>query len=123
MEENGLIAKWMKFVDGGNYWATNHKWPYIHPSNGHRFYPGELDFDRSWDWIMGVVEKIEELGYGTSIYRVWNKSYTHSFTIFDRGQQTKVYGRGVSNENKLQAVYHGVVEFIKWHNSQNENKL
>ena len=70
------------------------------------------NFHKSWDWLMPVVEKIENLGYEFFIVedRVKVSHNTdHSIeTIID-----------LTSRSKLNATYNAVVEFI---NQYNKNK-
>lgn len=72
----------------------------------------ELQYHKSWDWLMPVVESIEHLGYEFFIVedRVKVSHNTdHSIeTIID-----------LTSRSKLNATYNAVVEFI---NQYNENK-
>jgi hypothetical protein len=92
-----------------------------------------FEFHSSWDWLMPVVEKIENIdirnnGYdfpkvklmgdhceiftfatyrGTSFY--WKKYYSITGTFHNHPNQC---------ESKIEAVYKAVVEFIKWYNEK-----
>lgn len=72
----------------------------------------QLKFDTSWDWLMPVVEKIEDLMYLVEI-KSENVIITHNY-------KAVVIIDGVRKGfNKKQATFKAVVEFIKWYN---ENK-
>ena len=73
-------------------------------------------YHSSWDWLMPVVEKIESLGYVTQIWGLWNKNYTYSFSITQKGNLNIQVGRGISDHSKIESVYTGVIEFINWYN-------
>ena len=75
-------------------------------------------YHTSWDWLMPVVEKVEEVE-GFDMMEIQSHSELgHSCTFYfdsdDYSQQRRMYGK-----NKLAATYKAVVEFIKWYN---ENK-
>lgn len=67
-------------------------------------------YDSSWDWIMPVVDKIESVD-GFRIVIQKNLVVCYGDGYFWNG--------GVTNDSKLMSVYWAVVEFIKWHNKQN----
>ena len=74
----------------------------------------ELPFNSSWDWLMPVVEKIEDLGYTTNI------CCTHlGQNMVNMGDRTgRQYSR-IVKKSKILAVWLAVVEFIKWYNEEN----
>jgi hypothetical protein len=60
-------------------------------------------YHESWDWLMPVVEKIDNI-YSTT-------SLTHKQEVrFERILNLKI-------TDKIETVYKAVVEFIKWYNS------
>jgi len=68
-----------------------------------------LKYHYSWEWLMAVVDKIEEKGHrfhiSTTFIRVYHDKYEeYNCSVFD-GKKT--------------ATYMAVVEFIKWYNIQN----
>lgn len=62
-----------------------------------------LKYHLSWDWLIPVVEKIEDLNYGFEIIGNYCKI----------GNNTNIQ---CSQPTKIQAVYNACVEFIKWYN-------
>ena len=76
----------------------------------------ELLFDQSWDWLMAVVRKVEELGYEVLIMGIScsvNK-------VLDRDNPIVTWVCG-DKSNKIGLVYTTMFEFIKWYN-QNHSK-
>lgn len=71
-----------------------------------------LSYDKSWDWLMPVVEKIENLGF--EFFIVENRCKVKHNT--DKSIEVLSYLEGGT---KLEITYQTVVEFIKWYN---ENK-
>ena len=79
----------------------------------------ELKYDSSWDWLMPVVEKIENTNLfpttenainvtiGATLYCLIQDSYGEKFEIVGQGK------------TKLLSVYQAVVEFIKEYNLNN----
>lgn len=59
----------------------------------------------NWNNLMPVLEKIESLGYYSSI------DYFGQHRIFLINSS-----EGVRGDTKIQCVYEGVVEFVKWYN-------
>ncbi len=76
----------------------------------------ELKFHSDWRWMMEVVDKIESLGFDTSLDRY---EFGKKTTFFIRygGSNTQ---SGISKDNKIEAVYNACLEFIQWYN-QNKN--
>ena len=107
MKENKLIAEFMgaKFNDEGFAKITKitHNGVEVLTVG---LIEDDFEYDFSWDWLMPVVEKIENhLGYAVTI--VQNSCYTESMG-------------GEERDSKLEATYKTVVEFIKYYNDQNK---
>jgi hypothetical protein len=86
---------------------------------------GELKYHSSWDWLMPVVEKIEDTDteYGKLIYNMdgafeMEKIYR---CVFRDTTNLKVCSSNW-NADKLKSVYDAVVKFITFHNSHNSIK-
>lgn len=89
--------------------ATIEKWHY-HLSH--------LIFHSSWDWIMGAVEKIEGLGYGTMLLgSVVRGKMDYETKIYDKRGKLFI-DADFGYESKIQSTWYGVQAFIKWHNTQ-----
>jgi len=85
----------------------------------------DLYYDKRWDWLMPVVEKIEltnrvnDKEYYPYMVSIWK----NCCQISDGNNGiiiTTVYAEKVGN-GKIAATYKAVVEFIKWYNKQNES--
>lgn len=75
-----------------------------------------MEFHTSWDWLMPVVEKIEEVN--RCPYRV---VITSTLTyITDKSKHGTPEVIRAANTDKLTNTWVAVVEFIKWY-KQNEN--
>ena len=61
-------------------------------------------FNKDWNWLMGVVEKI----YQTDLY--YDKYIDFNSSMIDSGK--------IKLSTNIQNVYNQVVEFIKWYNEQ-----
>lgn len=72
-----------------------------------------FDFVQNKDWngLMEVVEKIESKGFDVHIN-------TCVCRISDVGEDRFEDIETFNSNNKIQAVYSGVVEFINWYNTQ-----
>ena len=88
--------------------------PYCNHNDGYIQEGGEL-FDNSWDWLMPVIEKIENL----ENYRFDITIRQETITILDKDKEEEIYCFFGEGESKLEIVYKAVIEFIKWYN---ENK-
>jgi hypothetical protein len=68
-----------------------------------------LKFHKSWDWLMPVVYKIEQLGYFIMINK-WTSIYTED-------KPPKVINT-IQKYSKLENTYNSVVNFIEWYNKK-----
>ena len=76
----------------------------------------ELKYNASWDWLMPVVQKIDQGDVVFSFHR----------GISGKGHTAKVFGLNepypryafvdVSDPDMLKTIYQAVVEYIIWHN-------
>ena len=72
----------------------------------------------SWDWLMPVVEKIEDIGRDDGeivTYHPQVKIGKHHCEIVDTFGNMVVY---TDESTKIDSVYLAVCEFIKWYNKQ-----
>ena len=90
------------------------------PGERSLFYLGLAKYHESWDWLMPVVEKIEQMGFETEITcgietinddRAYE--FYHEACISDLSGSIVEDGIGKS---KIEAVWKTVVQFIKFHN-------
>ena len=70
-----------------------------------------LFYSSDWNWLMPVVEKIEEVGYAVEIVQDSAIIYEHS----SKGTLNCLV-HVLSSNGKLEATYKAVIEFIKWYN-------
>ena len=79
----------------------------------------DLKYHEDWNWLMRVVEKIENLQdeNNCAIYNVQTEQCFVEI-IINHTSETIVE---VDSNSKIQAVYRACVEFIKWYNKQNKN--
>lgn len=77
-----------------------------------------IRFHKSWDWLMPVVEKIENLKSPVYIHSNCCTIYEKVNFNTDKGDLfIESY-----NDNKLLAVYDTVIKYIKWYNNKNMKK-
>lgn len=83
----------------------------------------EMEFYTSWDWLMPVIERIENScnrSYQFKIYR--NQAFVECTVMNDKTiltSQKFVAGSDYKGENtKLANTYQAVIEFIEWYNKQ-----
>jgi hypothetical protein len=110
-ENNKLIAEFMGFKlqqDPTERWFGNY---FAIPNDAWSNRLELLHFDTDWNWLMEVVEKIENYNEYTNVL----------FT--PQGCEINCYienGFLFSNDcnTKIEAVYNACIEFIKWYNKQ-----
>lgn len=73
----------------------------------------DLNYHKSWDWLMLAVEKINEIQYNRFLLTI---GYEHC-TIED--EQSNIPTIDKHDFNTINAVYNCVIEFIKQYNQQN----
>jgi len=115
-ENNRLIANFMGWDESmsGHYPVDYNtpKGPYVGDK------PLEM-YHKSWDWLIPVVEKIENL----EDYRFDITIRQETITILDKNNNKEIYCFFGEGESKLEIVYGAVIEFIQWYNKQNEEKM
>ena len=129
-ENNKLISEFMGFTldtppnIGGAVWYDNEE-VYLHISSEfkHSNCFKELQFHTSWDWLMPVVEKIEDF------FIIDNKnlefqlvSYEDEIKIVAKHPDKKwevIIEVDADGSGKRENTYKAVVEFIKYYNQLN----
>ena len=110
-DKNKLIADFMGYskphpdYPNSNYWYKKGEQPLT-----------TLLFDVSWDWLMPVVEAVEnkKMVLGTSLQ--WDEvGESHCFEI-QPGLKHTFNLLITERDNKIDAVYDGIVEFIQTYN-------
>ena len=90
MKENKLIAEFMGYSSVGD----------VYVSRKDEFHIDEMQYDISWDWLMPVVQKIED----------YLSDNVGKVGYFDDGL--------ISND--IEVRYQAVVEFIKQYNDEQQ---
>jgi hypothetical protein len=143
-EGNRLIAEFMGWGGDGYYTTPFDNAGLCNGEPTHICNTENLKFHSSWDWLMPVVEKIEELG---SYYVMSSKSYSRveftrynvkimfspnqkyllhlefkNYTIDDDEWKHPMFKHHIIKQfdfkkhGRLLAVFTAIVEFIKWYN-------
>jgi hypothetical protein len=124
--ENKLIAEFIGMQNTNNGWCDSKD---VLPNIVRDTFQGNtfdhLLFNKSWDWLMPVVEKIEDIRFDNEDKDSF-VSY-HRYDVDNRGigcaitdvQEGKVVGCG-DCATKRESTYQAVVEFIKFYNEQNK---
>ena len=84
------------------------------PDEKHFFLPSEMLFLSSWDWLMPVVEKIENVLNGEVSVIISEASCGINYCA--------IYSVSVESNTKIEAIWLACVNFIAWYNLQH-NKL
>ena len=73
-----------------------------------------LKFHSDWNWLMEVVDKIENLDFIFSIH--------HEVVNIFNGEtkENGIYSETFQGSTKLITTYNACVEFIKWYNGQKQ---
>lgn len=146
-ENNKILAEFMGMVydnhdnQPNKYWLLTDEQKFTTSNT----YPQNKDlmFDSDWNWLMEVVEKIENLGcnviMGRTIYSRFQIEHNHvklnwssnnNYQLFLEVLPSWMEGRKNSlimskkylraeiktETTKLEAVYIACVEFVKWYN-------
>lgn len=122
IENNKLIAEFMECIINGNDFIFPKEMYYLYqPCFMYEFESGvynfeldisEVKFNKSWDWLMPVVEKIESLDFIFEILSTRVDIADYRVIAFKKRFEP------IIKETKIEAVYTACVEFIKWYNEQ-----
>lgn len=77
-----------------------------------------MQYHSSWDWLMPVVDKIEDFLEEHSM-ALFNVQIEQCWCEILDNKTSDTIAQGEGN-NKLDATYDAVVQFIKWYNKQNK---
>ena len=110
-ENNKLIAEFMGYVLNDNTGVT----VYYNDKTCEVLDPDKLKFHSDWNWLMEVVEKIENLGFEVVIGRI---SCNVNEILNRENPITSIVCGNPSK--KLEVVYSSICQFIQWHNQQNQ---
>lgn len=118
-EKNILIAEFMGFQKTNIGWYDFEESLNLPNTIDNTF--DNLLFDKSWDWLMPVVDRIEGLKIVVDIHRHWGTMVEDEVEemYFCTMQIKEGHTIDIAwEDNKIDAVYKAVVEFIKWYNNK-----
>jgi hypothetical protein len=109
-DENKLIAEFMNWSieewEGDKRLGDDDSDTfYIYDEEGNVFDEEDLLFHESWDWLMPVVERIEQTNEGCTLVIIEDER-----CYIDNQKGFKIDSVG---HTKIEAVYNAVVNFIK----------
>lgn len=108
MTDNELIAEFMDWRESEN--------------NG-------ISPQTSWDWLMPVIEKIQEpeiskigisVRTAANVYIYYKACRIEYSGDEESGDYKGEWGIQTKGKTKIEAAYKAVVKFIKWYNQQNQ---
>lgn len=109
---NKLIAEFLGYTQphpdypNTNYWYKKDREPLT-----------VLLFDSHWDWLMEVVEKIENTKIDNTIFDVFITKYkTHIHYSKNNEWFSNIFLH--EGNEKLENTYNACIEFIKWYNNE-----
>lgn len=103
---NRLIAEFTGFT----YSPTDYLHRDFFTSQEEMYFPEELKYHSSWDWLMHVVE------------RIWAITSCRTLFYFEADEKLTIYSNIQSSDAKIE-IWGAVVEFIKWYNENKITKL
>jgi len=111
-ENNKLIAEFMGFKKDIYFHFPQHK-ELVVSRDGYsewmeHFRADELKYHSSWDWLIPVVESIEQTNLATI------EIHTKGMVLISYNSDTLMY-----TDSLITAVYDACVDFIKWYNKNN----
>lgn len=111
-ENNRLLAEFLGWEEQ-KYPTERWFGHWFEPSGKHHIH---LHFDTDWNWIMLVVDKIENLGFNVTIGAGEYCRIGESFATPDFDVEIEIEYDG----SKLDCVYSACVAFVKEYNKQHK---
>lgn len=103
--DNKLIADFMNSKISENNYFINGMYKEVN----------NLKYDTNWNWLMEVVEKIENTKIDNTIFDVFiTKDKTHIHYSKNNEWFSNIFLH--EGNNKLENTYNACIEFIKWYN-------
>ena len=123
IENNKLIAEFMGVFDKILSTGNMHSWsdaPFYYTTEDTREkviknISKYSKYNKDWNWLMEVVEKIESLEHWTETL-----GGLQNICLIGSINSSCESFKAVA-ETKIEAVYNACLEFIKWYNEQNKN--
>jgi hypothetical protein len=100
------------------YLHEHEKW---HIINGKRYDDKEINFKDNWDLLMYAVERIEGMGYFSTIEKFKDVN-THRMW-FNECETFAEYGSGAREETKKETIYEAVLDFCETYVKNNLDKI
>lgn len=95
------------------------------PDGGKGCFAECMKYDKSWDWIITVIEKIETLGVSISFASVGDivrGRSARSLKIYEgKTNNDPIVSIGYTSQPMHTVFFNAAVEFIKWYESQLKN--
>lgn len=110
-QKSEAIALFMECKFDGCYWHI----PFL------KMFKKELEFDKSWEWVMAAVEKIESIDngrWGVCIDVLNTTIHDYSDANAPTIIQTDIYPD--NGDTKLSITYAAVYEFIQWYQNKQQ---
>ena len=123
IENNKLIAEFMGVFDKILSTGNIHSWsdaPFYYTTEDTREkviknISKYSKYSKDWNWLMQVVEKIENLSKEGETYMFSITKFSARVTY----KGSRIVDLPIDN-TKIEVVYNACVEFIKWYNKQNK---
>ena len=117
MEENNkIIAKFLG-------WEILNDMTYSKITKGKWIELDKLKFHSDWNWLMEVVEKIENLTDKNNFVLYDINIYSDAVIIADQEDHEKVsITKSDGFTSKIEMVYKACIEFVKWYNQNSEKE-
>ena len=120
-EKNRLIAEFMEMRNRILSTGNIHSWSdapffYVTENSADKVFNSIVKYSKyhsDWNWLMSVVDKIESLGFGTSVAG-GTKGFAFAIT---NGLDYSFNCSHLNSKTKIEAVYNACIEFIVWYNS------
>ena len=85
-------------------------------------------YNSNWNWLMEVVEKIEQTTIKETYGQFNEKESNAIVSVVIENKFCQILSNGIylneiiseNEETKIKAVYNACLEFIKWYNEQNK---
>lgn len=100
------------------YLHEHEKW---HIINGKRYDDKEINFKDNWDLLMYAVERIEGMGYYSTIEKF--KDENNHRMWFNECATFAEYGSGARGETKKETIYEAVLGFCETYVNNNLDKI
>jgi hypothetical protein len=127
-ENNKLLAEFMGVFDNIRETEDIYSWndaPFFYTTENSKEKVIEnisnyVKYFYSWDSIMPVVYKIEELGYEVTIYTYY--VIIGLDNIYSEEEETgeHILVEGSERNTRIHFLYDACVQFVKWYNEQNK---